>query len=287
MRPGARGALLLLLAGLSAGASGANAADSRRAQQILFPEIPAHAPTDAPFDLAARASSGLPVAFSLVAGPAVLAGRRVKLTGQPGLVVVRATQAGNDSFQPAVDAERAFSVGEKPGAPAIRVQPLPRSAGLGDLVVLSVGATGGSLAYQWRKDGRPITGANEAQLSLPSVQQGDAGVYDVVVSNAAGSARSAGARLSVGRHGQTILFQAVTTAFANQPVQLVATASSGLPVRFEIVSGSGTINGSTLTAYLGSVVVQAEQEGDSAFEAAPSARQMIAIQPSPGRPALP
>lgn len=282
MRPGA-GALLGLLAGLVAGTAPASAADSRRAQQILFPEVPAHAPTDPPFDLAARASSGLPVTFSLIAGPAVLSGRRLRLTGQPGLVVVRASQDGNDIFQPAADAERAFSVGEKPISPVIRLQPSSRSAAIGEQVALSVGASGSQLTYQWRKDGRPIEGANEARLTLASVQAGDAGAYDVLVGNSAGSAQSQAARVSIGRRSQTILFQVVTTAFANQPVQLVATASSGLAVRFEIASGSGTINGSTLTAFLGSVVVQASQEGDATFEPAPAARQTILVQPGPGR----
>jgi hypothetical protein len=61
---------------------------------------------------------------------------------------------------------------------------------VGSDVVLSVQAqaTAGQLAYQWRRNGQPlvdggrISGARTAQLRIGSVQPGDAGTYDVVVS---------------------------------------------------------------------------------------------------------
>ena len=61
---------------------------------------------------------------------------------------------------------------------------------VGSDVVLSVQAqaTAGRLAYQWRRNGQPlvdggrISGARTAQLRIGSVQPGDAGTYDVVVS---------------------------------------------------------------------------------------------------------
>jgi hypothetical protein len=59
------------------------------------------------------------------------------------------------------------------------------------------------LAYQWRKggnnltDGGRISGTTTAILSLSGVQAADAGSYDVVVSNTAGTATSQVARLTV------------------------------------------------------------------------------------------
>ncbi len=50
--------------------------------------------------LSAEASSGLPVNLTVVEGPATIAGNQLTSTG-PGLVLVRADQAGNDIFRPA------------------------------------------------------------------------------------------------------------------------------------------------------------------------------------------
>ncbi|MBK7876546.1 MAG: HYR domain-containing protein [Planctomycetes bacterium] len=53
------------------------------------------------------------------------------------------------------------------------------------------------LTYQWRHDGTPILGANSPSYSIPTVGLGDAGNYDVVVTNACGSLTSTAVALSV------------------------------------------------------------------------------------------
>jgi ELWxxDGT repeat protein len=63
-----------------------------------------------PFTLSATASSGLPVSFSILAGPATVSGATVTITGV-GAVTVKASQAGNASFLPAPDVLRSFAVG--------------------------------------------------------------------------------------------------------------------------------------------------------------------------------
>jgi len=63
----------------------------------------------------------------------------------------------------------------------------------------SVGAVGKDLAYLWLKDGRPFqnSSASHATLTIDSVQLSDAGVYQAVISNAAGSVTTEPATLSV------------------------------------------------------------------------------------------
>jgi len=262
-------AAIAVLAALAAFAPGASAQDARRKQEILFDEIPAHTVGDAPFEIAARANSGLPVALEVVSGPAALDGKKLNLTGAPGLVIIRASQEGNAEFMPARDAERAFTVRPVPSAPAIRSQPTGMSVAVGGAVVLAVEASGEpEPALQWRRDGVPITGANSSRLSIVAATLFDSGTYDVIASNSSGEVRSAPARVAVGKRQQAISFQGATTAVAGQPVPLSASASSGLPVRFEIVSGIAILNGETLTSQGGTVVVQATQPGDSTFEAA-------------------
>jgi hypothetical protein len=261
---------LPLLVALALLAPDAGAQGAQRKQQILFDEIPEHAVGDQPFDIAAKATSGLPLSFVVVSGPAVLDGRKVKLTGAAGLVIIRASQDGNAVFQAAKDAERAFAVHAMPSAPTIVSGPMGLDVAIGDAVVLSVEASGAPApALQWRKNGTPVDGAAERTFSIAAASLADAGSYDVVASNASGHATSAPARVAVGKRRQHIQFQSAnTSAAAGQQVALNANSTSGLPVRFEVVSGAGILSGDTLTSQGGTVIVQASQPGDDTYEAA-------------------
>src|SRR5207244_6237981 len=74
-------------------------------QSISFDPIPNKTQGDAAFSISASASSGLPVSFSIVSGPATISGNIITLTGA-GTVVVRATQAGNATYNPAPSVDR-------------------------------------------------------------------------------------------------------------------------------------------------------------------------------------
>jgi hypothetical protein len=288
MRGRARFALLLALAAAAPAASpaaDAPAQDERHAQEIVFAEIPVHSVADKPFTLAARATSGLPVVFALVSGPAVLDGSQLTLTGEPGLVVVRASQAGSTAFLPARDAERAFTVHPAPSPPAITVQPVSEAVMIGEAILLSVEVAGEPApSLQWRKDGIPIKDASGASLAIPRAASSDAGSYDVVASNASGSVDSQRARVDVGKRAQFISFlPPAGTLVAGQSVTLNASASSGLVVQFEVTSGMGFLSGSTLTAQAGTVVVRASQPGDSENEAAqPVTQTLVFTAPGAG-----
>jgi hypothetical protein len=61
----------------------------------------------------------------------------------------------------------------------------------GQSLTLSVQATGGgTVAYQWFKDGRTLDSGTSSTLSIPSVTGDDAGIYQVRVSNASSSLMS-------------------------------------------------------------------------------------------------
>jgi hypothetical protein len=265
-------------------APGAAADDGPRKQEIIFDEIPAHTIDDAPFDIVARSSSGLPLTLTVVSGPAVLDGKTLKLTGTTGLVIIRASQAGNAAFAPARDAERAFTVLARPSPPSILSGPMSREVAIGDALVLTVEASGEPPpSFQWRKDNVPITGATARALTIAQASLNDSGSYDVVATNASGRAASAPARVTVGKRHQSISFQSAGNATAGQPVTLSANASSGLPVRFEIVSGVGTLSGDILTSQAGTVVVQAIQSGDANFEAAMPVTQTFIFAAAQGQ----
>ena len=70
-------------------------------QAIAFPQIPTKLTTEPPFELEATATSGLPVYFEVISGPATIDGIICTLTGEPGEVVIEATQPGNGTYDPA------------------------------------------------------------------------------------------------------------------------------------------------------------------------------------------
>ena len=64
----------------------------------------------APIELSATATSGLPVTLELLQGPATLEDNVLTLTGETGIVKVRASQEGNEEWQAAPVVTRTFEV---------------------------------------------------------------------------------------------------------------------------------------------------------------------------------
>ncbi|MCX8517835.1 MAG: hypothetical protein ORN29_07215, partial [Rhodoferax sp.] len=85
--------------------------------------------------------------------------------------------------------------------PAIGTQPADQSVVTGSAATFTVTATGGgTLAYQWKKNGADIPGATASTYTTPATSNADIGaelLYSVVVTNGAGTATSSTARLTV------------------------------------------------------------------------------------------
>ncbi len=84
-------------------------------------------------------------------------------------------------------------------APSIATQPVNASSLVGGTATFTVTAAGTApLTYQWHKNGTAIAGATNASYTTPALQASDDGAtFTVVVTNAAGSATSNGAKLTV------------------------------------------------------------------------------------------
>ena len=83
-------------------------------------------------------------------------------------------------------------------APAITSQPSSETVTAGQSASFSVTATGSPTpTYQWQKNGVNIAQATSSTYTIPSTATSDAGSYQVVVSNSAGSVTSNGATLTV------------------------------------------------------------------------------------------
>jgi hypothetical protein len=166
-----------------------------------------------------------------------------------------------------------------PLAPSILVQPQGGTTMAGQGFRLSAVAAGDApLTFQWRKDGVTLAGATSSHFQIPSAQLADAGSYNVVVANAAGTVSSVEAALTV-KHPQTISFPEITgKTFGDGPFTLVASASSGLPVSFQVISGPATLNGGMLSLTgAGEVSVRASQSGDAGFTAAPEVTRVFNV----------
>lgn len=85
-------------------------AAGKLSQTITFNPLSNHTASEPPFTLSATASSNLPVSFSVVSGPAVLNGNTLTLTGVAGSVTIRASQAGNATYNAAADVTQSFNV---------------------------------------------------------------------------------------------------------------------------------------------------------------------------------
>jgi hypothetical protein len=137
--------------------------------------------------------------------------------------------------------------------PAVTVQPVGQQfvnelAGL----TLSAAATGTApLGYQWRKDGAPLVGGTSAVLSLQTLREQDAGFYDVVVSNAAGSATSRSLQILVNLPPKIVTRPPASieaTLGAAVPLRVVA-AGTG-PFFYQWFLGSTPITGGTSALYM-------------------------------------
>src|SRR5207244_4494845 len=78
----------------------------------------------------------------------------------------------------------------------------------------------------------------------------------------------------------TIQFDPIPTQnFANRGISLTATASSGLPVEFEVISGPGILTGRDLSfTGSGQIVVRAIQRGDGVYHPAAEVVQTFLVE---------
>ncbi|MFM8337114.1 MAG: immunoglobulin domain-containing protein [Opitutaceae bacterium] len=198
---------------------------TRRPQTITF-NAPASAASASSVTLEATASSGLPVSFAIASGAGSLAGRI--LTGNGGPIVVRATQAGSGTFEPAAAVERTIAFISGAISPFITIPPPDQTVLAGTAVALRTVSIGTPApTYQWAKNGAVIAGATDATLTLATVALADAGRYTVTAANVAGTS-TASAELIVRAAPVVVTPPATQAVVAGRSVTLSAVVT-GFP----------------------------------------------------------
>ncbi len=250
---------------------------NRLAQTINFGSLPVKQMGDAPFDLGATASSGLPVSYTN-SNPdvATVSGNTVTITGV-GSTTITASQTGNALYLPAGNVSRTINV-----APfGITSQPVSGTVNVTSNATFTVGGSSAApLSYQWRKDVVIVSGATNATFTLSNVQTNQAGNYTVVITNIWGSMTSSVAVLTVNRLAQTINFDSLPGKQVDDaPFTLGTTASSGLPVSYTSSNpGVATVSGNTVSITgLGSTTIIASQAGNATFLPAANVAQIFRV----------
>jgi len=245
-------------------------------QQITFPGVPTqtYGQTVA---LQAIATSALPIAYTVISGPAFLNANLTSLTLTGiGTVVVEADQAGSSGLAAAAPVQVSFTV--QPAT--LTVTPVSLSIPSGSAAPALTATITGFVAGD---SASVVTGTPALSDSIPAGTP--LGTYPITTSVAGMSAANyvfqtgTGAVKVVG--SQTILFSAIPAQTYGSTLTLNATAGSGLAVAFSLVSGPATLTGSHLTLTgVGTVVIQADQAGGSGFGPAPAVQQSITVQPA-------
>ncbi len=139
-------------------------------------------------------------------------------------------------------------------APTITAQPVNQTVTVGQTATFSVTATGSApLSYQWQKNSANISGATASSYTTPATASGDNGaMFDVVVSNSAGSKTSAMATLTV---DAAAVAPTITAQPTNQSVTVGQTATFSVtatgtaPLSYQWQKNSVAIGGATSASY--------------------------------------
>lgn len=169
----------------------------------------------------------------------------------PGLFLALsfiASCGGSDSTSDSTSSDTA-------AAPTITTQPASQTVVAGGNASFSVEAEGsGTLAYQWRKGGVAVSGATSSTYAVSGATTSDAGSYDVVVSNSAGSVTSSAATLTV-TDSAGVVAPAITTQPAAQTVStgssvtLTVVASGSTPLTYQWSRDGAALSGATSASY--------------------------------------
>jgi hypothetical protein len=258
---------------------------NRLEQTIRFDGLADRLSNSGTFSLNAVASSGLPISFSVLSGPAQLQGNLVTLTGDNGIVKLVASQAGDATYTAAPDVVQAFTVTAfikpLPGAPTaltVRVNEdlleatvsftAPSAAGSTPITAYLIRATA--------SDGSSFTiTTTDSPAKITGLARGKTYVFTVSAVNNAGPGDSSdfSDAIFIKLLDQTIRFTPLADCSTNSgSFVLKASASSGLPVSFAVLSGPALLqrNIIDLTGASGIVRVRASQSGDATYAAAPN-----------------
>lgn len=144
-----------------------------------------------------------------------------------------------------------LTVTAAPVAPSIVTQPANKTVTAGQSAMFSVTATGTApLAYQWKQNGSPISGANSASYMIPATPASDNNAqFTVTVSNSVSSATSNAATLTVAVPPTISTQPASQTVAVGQTATFSVTASGTGTLTYQWNKNGGAIGGANSASY--------------------------------------
>ncbi|WP_157801273.1 IPT/TIG domain-containing protein [Sphingobium sp. LB126] len=255
-------------------------------QTISFATLSNTSLSASPLTLTATASSGLTVAFSsTTTGVCTVTGNIVALL-QTGTCTIDADQAGDATYTAAPTVSQSFTV-----TPANLTISNGTASGLvvGGSYSQANTAIGGAAPYSYSlAAGAFVPGTNlNASTGTVSGTPTIAGSFSYIVrvTDSQGTpvaADTSVTTITIAKGNQTASFTSMSpSAAVNGSYSLAATATSGLPVTFAIDPSSSAVcslsgNMVTFTAP-GTCTVDADQAGDTNWNAAPRVQQSVTV----------
>jgi hypothetical protein len=242
----------------------------RKTQTITFEHLNDTTYGVEPITLTASASSQIPVRFEVVSGPASIDDSLLTITGA-GTITVRAIQDGNDDYFPDT-VEQTFIVSK--AMQTVSFDPIETKAfGDGPFELSASSDAGLPVTFELVSGPVTINGATvtingAGTATIRAVQAGDEN-YEAAFSEQL---------FIINKAAQTISFAAITPKNRTDSVPLTATASSGLPISYSIISGPGVISNNTLSFTAeGNVVVRASEPGNDNYLSAGPVDQTVLV----------
>jgi hypothetical protein len=248
-------------------------------QSISFPVPEEIMYGSEPVELAATASSGLPVSYQVVSGPGTIVnGDQLQITGA-GNVVIEGIQAGNDTTA------AASSIVALTVAKAV----LTATAQDVTIVYNSNSLISFSLTYTgFVNDDDAFSLTESPSIRSTGTASSDAGIYDIIVEGGSDENYDfnyVNGVFTIEKADQTLTFPAlddVDLATTNS-VFLSASSDAGLPIQYSLLKGAeiATLSNAELTlSGTGTVTVQVVQSGTSNYNEAINVTQSFTVTDS-------
>jgi uncharacterized repeat protein (TIGR03803 family) len=245
-------------------------------QVITFSPLPDKAVGDAPFNLTATASSGLPVTYlNGNSAVATLSGNTVTIVGV-GTTAFLARQSGNSNYNAATPLSQGLTV--KRLTQSITFNPLPpKNVGDEPFELTATASSGLPVSYISSNtsvatiSGSTLTIVGGGSATINAMQGGD-DIYN--------SATVVALPLIVNKLHQAISFVDLPAKTVDDaPFSLTATASSGLPVTYTSNNPSvATVSGNTATIVgAGTATITATQAGNASYNLATPASRLLTV----------
>jgi len=236
-------------------------------QTISFPAIPDQLATNQ-VGLAATATSGLPVGFSVLSGPAMISGGTNLSFTSYGVVSIVASQAGDTNWNAAPSVTNTFNVNRATQSELVFTPTSPQTYGTTNTLSTTGGSGTGAVSYAVLSGAGAIISPNRLSALAGT------GTVTVTATKAADdfyNPQTVTALVNCIRANQTITFDPIADPFWTNRLGLAATASSGLGVSFAVGAGPAAIVGGTNLSFsgYGTVSIVASQPGDFNYNAAP------------------